>query len=257
MPKEKSKYVVPAPSPAHRAAIDRLPTEPGECAVCGEALVYVIVEDWRGDGFPHPPPRFACEAHDVWIGFCVDDDVSDGAYEGGLYSAVLRDASDPYWDWLPAHMRAAGAKCGFGARYPDDWVGWRLVTLGDRAWATDGRMMIDIGTAAEGEAALDRTGNIRARLQRESETKMFRVPADAVWPTFAAMAGARAADVGKPYAALDGAVMIGDVAVQKDYIDFAAASWPGITWYVTREPEPVFGKVGDSVRAVVMPLRTK
>ncbi len=257
---KKSKVETPAPSPEHRAAIDRLPTKPGKCAVCDDELVCVKVEQWRGDGFPHPPMRFACTEHDVWLGFCFDDGYPDDKdYQGGLYDAVLRDVSDPHWNWLPERLRAAAVKCGFSARYPDEPIGWRLTSRGDRAWVTDGRMMLDIGDLAEGEAALDRTGCAGWGHARAEETKIFRVDPDAVAPVFSGLTMAVVAEVTEApdLPAYYGAVMVGSVAVARHYLDFTEAAWPGIRWYITGGLDPVFGMVGREARAVVMPIRTE
>ena len=245
-------------APEHRAAIDRLPTEPGTCGVCGEDLVCCIVEEWRGDGFPHPPFRFVCEDHDVWLGDCVDEDVSDVGYTGGLYTAVLRDVADPEWHWLPEHMRAAAVVCGFGCL---NAVGFRITPRGDRAWATDGNMMIDIGTIADGEAALDRSGLIRPQFDRAEETRRFRIPESASSPVFetatmAVIADVVPADVSKfPTEMYGETMMVGAVLVEKHYLDFDEATWPGIRWYVTSKTDPVFGMDGRDVRAVIMPMR--
>lgn len=156
-------------TPEHRAAIDRLSTKPGRCSVtdCNESLLCVLVEPWEpapGEAFDPkkaPTPRFACPEHQVWLTECFDEGYPDDPeYPHGLYHAVLRDVADPAWRWLPERMRAAAMRAGFAVRptpgglmpYPR----FRVGVCAGRAWATDGRSLLDIGSAAEAETALER-----------------------------------------------------------------------------------------------------
>lgn len=127
--------------------IQRLPLELGKCGVagCGEDLLCVVLEHWSGKG-PIPPPRFACPAHDVWLGSCFDGgDPSNKLYPHGLYHATMRHPDDPAWGWLPEALRPAAIEAGFAVDRPEAYPGFYVGVHRGRTWATDRRTLVAIG----------------------------------------------------------------------------------------------------------------
>lgn len=239
----------------HRAAIDRLSTRPGTCH-CGATLLCVRLEPWAGEGHPHPEPRFACPKHDVWLGFCFDDGYADDPeYKLGSYEATLRDVADPAWAWLPKHIRRAAVDAGFSVRH-DEYPRFRIAACRGRTWATDGRLMIDIGLDTEISAALARSGIVAFP---PSETRKALndhvLDGSYVEKALRLVAPNCFADCtfteGMPYVACGSALLAGP------YVDFVTAVHPEVTWYAGQRLDAVCAKHGAQVRAVLMPIDMK
>lgn len=262
-------------TPEHRAAIDRLSLQPGRCAApgCNEPLLCVFVEPWERGGAGErfdlaraPRPRFACPVHEVWLGECFDaGDPDNKVYSDGLYHAVLRDVADPAWRWLPEPMRGAAARAGFAVQltpsghypYPRLWVG----TCSGRAWGTDGRTVLDLGPAAEAEAALERMDlQVHPASALAAELARHRLPEAHIAGLLTACLDARPVQVGPAEQAGLGARWKGFVAVGRAVVPehvvtlvtelYGAVSWRG------RGPGPLDPVVAFRGRpvAIVMPV---
>lgn len=131
--------------------------------------------------------------------------------------------------WLPASMREAGRRHGFGQRYDADL---RLVRYSGSLWASDGGAIVD-----SGEPAVDETSRARATLAGLI-----------IWPDMVEAEPRRIGD----------RVCIGAAVINAAYYDLVLEMYPGATWEV--EPDQplahVVARVGEKAVAVVMPLRS-
>lgn len=252
----------------HRAAIDKLSLKPGVCRVegCGETLICCTV-----DPTDHskkklkisdiPPPRFGCPEHDVWLGFCFDEGYPDDKeYKLGLYEATLRDVADPSWHWLPESMRAAAVKAGFGMR-DESYPRFLLAAHDGRAWTTDRRLLIDIGPAAEAEAALARSGiEVYPAAAKPAEMARYRLPDEALAGLMSKLveyqpATFRAAEDAGLAPEYKGAVVAGETVVAGYYVEMVNTLYPGVEWFAKGRLDPLVARQADgSARAVLMPI---
>jgi hypothetical protein len=250
-------------TPAHRAAIDRLPLRPGTCSVlgCGETRICVKVEDWEGPGYPHPPPRFGCPEHDVWLGHCFDEGYPDDPeYKLGLYEATLRDVADPAWGWLPEQMHAAAARAGFGVLRPYQYPQVMIGLWDGRSWGTDDRTVIALGPESDLPGIQDRLlGRVKPEMVRrhvlpngavgrafEPYERGGYAPSLPVAPTRAGYA----ARWDKDGIAFGPAVIPGSIHAMVSEI------FPGSAWLAAGRLDPVLVMALERFVAAVMPADT-
>lgn len=242
-------------SPEHRAAIDRLPIEPGPCPTCGTPRTCCVLEEWLGEPHPIPPPRFGCAEHEVALAQCVDNDVSDKGYLGGLWTAALRDPVDPSWDWIPKRIRAVCARASFGIvagffGFPNHGVG----VIRDRLWIMEGRWaLLDTGEPASALAAAE-----EALGWPEEMREQYRIPVEATERALAALEVFPVMSKAPPPAwATEYGVTIGCTVVSRRLVELVETIYPDAVWKSRGEREMVLAVAEGRTVALFAPLSEK
>lgn len=251
-----------------RAAIDRLSLKPDHCAVsgCDELLLCVLVEPPPRpfDPMKSPPPRFACPEHQVWLGECFDEGYPDDpTYSDGLYHAVLRDVADPAWRWLPERMRRAAMQAGFAVRLTPGgdlpYPRFRVATCAGRAWATDGKTLLDVGPAEEAEAMLERADlQVHPASAKPAELARHRLASEHIARYLTISLSERpaqvrtAADAGLGVC-WEGRVVVGEAVLPGHVVALVSDLYGAVSWVGGGPLDPVFALRGAPC-AILMPI---